>query len=739
MTTFDVSKNDPGTAITVTGARSVGASTISISGWPAGWTSFPMILTAVRSGSLRAYFRVTGQASGVLSGVTPVEGSDASLAIGDLLFNRPTAGNDLALKDSINNLESTRVVALGVAGGQTIYGGTGAGDTLTLGSTTHAIKGNIEFIGDFVPQVSNTYDIGHSGGQRFRNIYANGIIETNVGHFAGDGSGLTNIPQSGVSGLTTSLSGKLAAASNLSDVASTSTARTNLGLAIGTNVQAYDADLDAIAGLTSAVDKVPYFTGSGTAAVATLTTFGRSLIDDVDASTARTTLGLVIGTDVQAYDADLDAIAALTKTKGNVIAASGSVWATLAVGTDGQVLTADAASSNGVKWSTVSGTVTSVDLVVPTGLSVSGSPITTTGTLTISTTLSGILKGTGSGFAVATAGTDYLAPAAIGTTIQAYDVELAAIAGLTSAADKVPYFTGSGTASLATLTTFGRSLIDDADASTARTTLGLGTIATAAIGDYLASGTIGTTVQAYDADLDAIAGLTSAADKVPYFTGSGTAALATLTTFGRSLVDDTDASTARTTLGLVIGTDVQAYDAELVALAGLTSAADRLPYFTGSGTASLATFTTFGRSLVDDVDATTARTTLGLGTIATHLESDYLQPSTKVTVLGRDGPVTTAADGATITLDLSTSDLFKTTPGGNRTLALSNPTVGQVFRLILIGDGTARDLTWWSGIIWFTTDGLKPTPASGSGKRTVLTFLCESSGVYLGFLVGTQI
>ena len=87
-------------------------------------------------------------------------------------------------------------------------------------------------------------------------------------------------------------------------------ARTNLGLAIGSDVQAYDAQLADVAGLTPADGA--FIIGDG------------SNFTTESGATARASLGLTIGTDVQAYDAQLADIAGLTPTDGNIIIGDGS-------------------------------------------------------------------------------------------------------------------------------------------------------------------------------------------------------------------------------------------------------------------------------------------------------------------------------------------------------------------------------------------------------------------------------
>ena len=109
-----------------------------------------------------------------------------------------------------------------------------------------------------------------------------------------------------------SITGTLAVSDGGTGSTSASAARTALGLAIGTNVQAFDAQLSDVAGLTPS--NGVFIVGDGSNFVAE------------SGATARASLGLTIGTNVQAYDADLDnlsgcqsgasaALAALTSTE----------------------------------------------------------------------------------------------------------------------------------------------------------------------------------------------------------------------------------------------------------------------------------------------------------------------------------------------------------------------------------------------------------------------------------------
>lgn len=170
--------------------------------------------------------------------------------------------------------------------------------------------------------------------------------------------------------------------------------------------------------------------------------FALTLLDDTSAANARTTLGLTIGTNVQAYDATLAALAAYNSNGILTQTAADTFAARTITGTTNQITV-----TNG---SGVSGNPTlslPADVVIPT-------------VLTVPNTGLHILDTNASHDLIVQAGSDLTADRIL--TITTGD----AARTLNISAANV------------TVSSYGATLVDDADASTARTTLGLGSLAT---------------------------------------------------------------------------------------------------------------------------------------------------------------------------------------------------------------------------------------------------------------------
>lgn len=237
--------------------------------------------------------------------------------------------------------------------------------------------------------------------------------------------------------------------------------------------QPLDDTLTAIAALVGAADRLAYFTGNDALALTAFTAVARTLLAAADAATMRTTLGL--GT-IATLAADTD---------GTLATASDTRVATQkAVKTYVDLLFAanDAMVFKGVIDCATSPNYPAADNGHTYRVSVAGK---IGGAAGINVEVGDILLCAANGTAAgnqATVGASWgiiqanldgaLLTTAIGTTVQAYDQDLAAIAALVSAANKMPYATGAGAWALADLTAFARTLLDDADADTARATLG---------------------------------------------------------------------------------------------------------------------------------------------------------------------------------------------------------------------------------------------------------------------------
>lgn len=248
------------------------------------------------------------------------------------------------------------------------------------------------------------------------------------------------------------------------------------------------------------------------------------------------------------------------------------------------------------------------------------------------------------------------------------------------------------------------------------------------------------TIGISDAGLNSIASLTTAADKMIYTTDSDTYAVTNLTEFGRSLIDDLDASAARNTLDVdQAGTDnstdvtlnaaltdvlslstqeLSAVDNGSDAVVGWDESAGKLTYLSAADV----------RLAIDVDQAGTDNST----DVTLAAGRDYLTISGQEITLGEidiSDDTNLAVDSTTITL---TGDTLSVTSGGIDTAQLADGAVTEakiertVDAAFTNGDTIASDINLVAGGAGGITVNL-PSPASG--KMVIVKKTDSAAGV----------
>jgi len=563
---------------------------------------------------------------------------------------------------------------------------------------------------------------------------------------------------------------------------------TKLGaVAIGTNALTYDriqqvSVTDRLLGRSSA--------GSGTIEEIVCTSYARSLLDDGDASTARTTLGLgavatgnTIGTslleDLSVTSGKLDDLA-VTSSKlndGSVttakvasgaigsgqLAASGIVAGKIATdaittvtivdsGVTQLKLAANAVAAINVVDSGITqvklaaNAVSAVNIVdsgitqaklaanAVTAINIVDSGITSSklasGSVTIGKinlalgelsgtviTASSIPSGSYESGSVLTAS---VADSAI-TFAKIQQVASGVLLGRSSA--------GSGNVETITLTAAGRALLDDADASAQRTTLGLGSLAvqsTVASGNYDAASIVTADIanSAITTAKLADSGVTTA----KLVDANVTEAKLASNSVSTGKIVDSGVTTAKIANNAVTYAKIQATSTSDVLL-GRSSAS--------GGTVEEIPCTSAARSILDDATISDIRTTLGLGTLAlqngsfsgtstgTNTGDQTITLSGDITGTGTGGFSTTISNDAVTTVKILDSAVTaaKIADSGVTAAKLADNSAAIIAGSTPAGDGDFAGQQWlntstgieytWTGSAWLRQSGLSTATISG--------------------------
>lgn len=441
--------------------------------------------------------------------------------------------------------------------------------------------------------------------------YYNNNGTTGWTSLAGGSGSVTSIDVSGgTTGLTASggpvtgsgtitLAGTLAVANGGTGSTTASAARTALGLIIGTNVQAFNANLSTFAGIAPSAN-------------------AQSLLGAADYSAMRTQLSLRPGTDIVAFGGAVGTGATLDAPIFTNIPAFGSGAYTVAASAMG-ALVIDVSKRFNTKGISADSTVT-----------FSGTPASTT------TLFGAVIKNTDTASHTLTLPSCFSMDRQI-TAAHVITIPASGRADLQFRYDGTDYTVWGDVVSIADLTT---ATIDPANDYLQfwDATDSLHKKATPNAVKTALSLVIGTNVQAWDADLDYLAGFTPSANV-------------------KTILNAADYAAVKTALGLTIGTNVQAFDADLSTYAGITPSANV-------------------QSLLGAADYAAMKTQLGL-TIGTNVQAFDSDLTTWAGVTPGTGVATAAAAA------INGAGGFTTTDG---TKSLTNTTLdaaatGNVLKL----------------------------------------------------------